>query len=123
MILNGANLQIGIMSLLQCLRKGTSNIRGKEIAARLRRSIHQPSISLFNPTSEHQALRDMIRSFVDAEVEPQAIEFNKHEKFNIDLFRKLGDLGLLGITVDSAYGGSEMDATAAVIAHGKLVGR
>jgi isovaleryl-CoA dehydrogenase len=62
----------------------------------------------------------MVRSFVEAEVEPQAMEFNKHEKFNIDLFRKLGDLGLLGITVESQYGGSEMDAVAAVIVHGKL---
>lgn len=77
------------------------------------------SWSLFNPSSEHQALRDMVRSFVDAEVEPQAMEFNKQEKFNIDLFRKLGDLGLLGITVEAQYGGSEMDAVAAVIVHGK----
>ena len=111
------------MSLLLSLRRSASYVRGKDVAAQFRRSIHQPSISLFNPTIEHQALRDMIRSFVDAEVEPQATEFNKHEKFNIDLFRKLGDLGLLGITVDSEYGGSEMDATAAVIAHGKLVGQ
>lgn len=79
------------------------------------------STSLFSPTAEHEALRDMVRSFVEAEVEPQAVEFNKHEKFNIDLFRKLGDLGLHGITVDSQYGGSEMDAVAAVIVHGKIV--
>ena len=79
------------------------------------------STSLFSPTAEHEALRDMVRSFVQAEVEPQAVEFNKHEKFNIDLFRKLGDLGLLGITVDSQYGGSEMDAVAAVIVHGKII--
>lgn len=75
--------------------------------------------TLFNPTTEHQALRDMVRSFVEAEVEPQAFEYNKHEKFNIELFRKLGDLGLLGITVDPEYGGSGMDAVAAVIVHGK----
>ena len=39
---------------------------------------------------------------------------------NVPLFRKLGDLGLLGITVKEEYGGSGMDATAAVIAHEEL---
>jgi len=76
--------------------------------------------TLYNPTEEHQALRDMIRSFVDKEVEPQAIEYNREEKFNHELFKKLGDLGLLGITVPVEYGGSGMDATAAVIAHEEL---
>ena len=74
---------------------------------------------LFNPTEEHQSLREMLRSFVETEVDPQALEYNRAEKFNVDLFRKLGGLGLLGITVDPQYGGSGMDATAAVIAHGK----
>eukprot|EP00434_Breviolum_minutum_P003637 symbB.v1.2.003202.t2/scaffold166.1/size289592/4 len=62
----------------------------------------------------------MVRSFTEAEVEPQAIEFNKAEKMNVPLFRKLGELGLLGVTVPEAYGGSGMDATAAVIVHEEL---
>ena len=74
--------------------------------------------NLFNPTDEHASLRTMLRDFVEKEVDPQALEFNRKEKFNVDLFRKLGDLGLLGITVETEYGGSGMDATAAVIAHG-----
>jgi len=75
---------------------------------------------LFNPTEEHVQLRDMLRSFVEAEVEPQATEYNRAEKFNMPLFKKLGDLGLLGITVPEEYGGSGMDAVAAVIAHEEL---
>ena len=75
---------------------------------------------LFNPTEEHAALRDMLRQFVADEVEPQAIEYNREEKFNMPLFRKLGELGLLGITVPEKYGGSGMDAVAAVIAHEEL---
>jgi isovaleryl-CoA dehydrogenase len=63
----------------------------------------------------------MLRTFVESEVDPQALEFNRKELFNVPLFRKLGDLGLLGITVDTEYGGSGMDATAAVIAHGKFI--
>ena len=74
---------------------------------------------LFNPTEEHAALRTMLREFVEKEVDPQALAYNRKELFNVDLFRKLGDLGLLGITVETQFGGSGMDAVAAVIAHGK----
>jgi isovaleryl-CoA dehydrogenase len=76
--------------------------------------------SIFSPTEEHDALRKMLRNFVETEVDPQALEHNRKELFNVKLFRSLGDLGLLGITVPSEYGGSEMDATAAVIAHEEL---
>lgn len=76
--------------------------------------------SIFSPTPEHQALREMVRSFTEAEVEPQAIEFNRAEKMNLPLFRKLSELGLLGVTVPEAYAGSGMDATAAVIVHEEL---
>ena len=50
----------------------------------------------------------------------QALEHDRMEKFNVDLFRKLGELGLLGMTVDEEYGGSGMDSTAAVIVHEEL---
>ncbi len=75
---------------------------------------------LYNPTSEHGMLRETVRAFVSAEVEPQAHEHDKKEKFNLPLFRKLGELGLLGITVPDAYGGAGMDALAAVIVHEEL---
>ncbi len=75
---------------------------------------------LFQPTEEHQMLRETLRQFVKEEVEPQALEYDRKEKFNLTLFRKLGDLGLLGITVPEAYGGSGMDALAAVITHEEL---
>lgn len=75
---------------------------------------------LYNPTQEHRHLRETLRSFVESEVDPQALEFNRKELFNVPLFKKLGDLGLLGITVDPDYGGSGMDAVAACIAHGML---
>jgi len=65
-------------------------------------------------------LREMVRSFAESDVEPQATEFNRAEKMNVPLFRKLGELGLLGVTVPEEYGGSGMDATAAVIIHEEL---
>ena len=78
------------------------------------------SIDLANPTEEHKMLRSMIRDFVAEEVEPQALEYDREEKFNLDLFRKLGEYGLLGISVPEEYGGSGMDATAVAIVNEEL---
>lgn len=78
------------------------------------------NFDLLNPTSEHKMLREMVRDFVHSEVEPQAHKYDKEEKFNLALFKKLSALGLLGITVPEQYGGSGMDATAVVIAHEEL---
>ena len=78
------------------------------------------SFDSLNPTETHKMLRDMIHSFVESEVEPQAHEFDRKEQFNLPLFKKLSDLGLLGITVPEQYGGSGLDATAVVIAHEEL---
>lgn len=78
------------------------------------------SFDLFNPTEEHKILRDTVRDFVSKEVEPQALEFDRKEKFNLELFRKLGELGLLGITVPEEFGGSGQDAVAAVLVHEEI---
>ncbi len=77
-------------------------------------------IDIANPSEEHQMLREMIRDFVDEFVEPHAHEYDKKEQFNIELFRDLGELGLLGITVPEEYGGAGLDAVAATIAHEEL---
>ena len=76
--------------------------------------------SLFNPTDEHKTLRETLRTFVENEVEPQALEYNKTETFNVNLFRKLGDLGILGLTVDEEFGGSGFDATSVALVHEEL---
>jgi isovaleryl-CoA dehydrogenase len=78
------------------------------------------SFDLFNPTPEHKMIRESVRSFVQSEVEPQALEYDRTEKFNLPLFRKLGEMGLLGITVPEQYGGAGQDAVAAVIAHEEI---
>ncbi len=78
------------------------------------------SRDIYNPTPEHLALREMVRAFAENEVEPQAAEHDRTETFNVPLFRKLGELGLLGVTVPERFGGSGLDAVAAVIAHEEL---
>lgn len=65
-------------------------------------------------------LRETLKSFVKSEVEPQAHEFDRKEQFNLPLFRKLAELGLLGITVPEDEGGAGLDAVAAVIVHEEL---
>jgi isovaleryl-CoA dehydrogenase len=69
---------------------------------------------LYAPTDEHRLLAETLREFVEREVEPQAAEHDREEKFNLPLFRRAGDLGLLGATLPEAFGGSGLDATAAV---------
>jgi isovaleryl-CoA dehydrogenase len=75
---------------------------------------------LYTPLEEHQMLRDMVQAFTKEKIEPQAEHFDRVEKFNLDLFKELGELGLLGITVSEEYGGSGLDAVAAVIAHEEM---
>ena len=71
-------------------------------------------LDLFAPTPEHALLADTLTAFVEREVEPQASEHDKSETFNRALFRRAGELGLLGITLPEEYGGSGLDAVAAV---------
>ena len=72
------------------------------------------SFDLALPTPDHQMLWDTLKQFVQREVEPQAAEYDRSEEFNLELFRKAGDLGLLGLTVPERFGGAGLDATAAV---------
>jgi isovaleryl-CoA dehydrogenase len=62
----------------------------------------------------------MVRDFTQKEVEPQALENDRSETFNIALFRKMGELGLLGLSASEEHGGAGMDAIAAVIVHEEL---
>jgi isovaleryl-CoA dehydrogenase len=77
-------------------------------------------MDIANPSDEHVMLREMMRDFVSEKVEPQALQFDRSETFNLELFRSLGEMGLLGITAPDEYGGSGLDATAAVIVHEEL---
>lgn len=78
------------------------------------------AVDLFNPTPEHALLRETVRELVRNEVEPQALEHDRDERFNLPLFRHFGALDLLGVTVPADEGGAGMDALAAVIVHEEL---
>lgn len=66
-------------------------------------------------TEEERALQDVCRDFAQNELAPHAEEFDRLEQFNLQAFRKMGELGLLGITADPEYGGAGLGATAATI--------
>src|SRR6185295_8620400 len=78
------------------------------------------AFDLQNPTEEHRMLRQMVKDFTREVVEPQAEEHDASGELNVGLMRRLGELGLLGITVPSEHGGAGMDALAAVIVHHEL---
>jgi isovaleryl-CoA dehydrogenase len=80
----------------------------------------QGSDALFNPTEEHRLLRDMVAEFARREVDPQAAASDVKGALNLELFRRLGDLGLLGVTIPEQDGGAGLDAVAAVIIHHEL---
>jgi len=71
-------------------------------------------LDLFAPTAEHALLSRSLREFVEREVEPQAAEHDRAERFNLELFRRAGGIGLLGVTVPERFGGAGLDAVAAV---------
>src|SRR6476661_2630863 len=63
-----------------------------------------------------EALRDAVHAFAQAEIAPRAAEIDRTDQFPMDLWRKMGELGVLGITVPEEYGGANMGYLAHMIA-------
>ena len=61
-------------------------------------------------------LRDTVRDFAHDHIAPIAAQVDRENQFPRELWRKLGDLGLLGITVDEDYGGADLGYLAHVVA-------
>src|SRR3954467_404244 len=61
-------------------------------------------------------LRESVRDFSQKEISPRAAEIDRSNEFPPDLWRKLGDLGVLGVTVEEGYGGAGMGYLEHVVA-------
>ena len=62
------------------------------------------------------ALRDVVQQFAAKEIAPRASEIDSSDEFPMDLWQKMGELGLHGITVPEEYGGSDMGYVAHMVA-------
>lgn len=62
------------------------------------------------------ALRETVKAFADAEIAPRAAELDRTDQFPMDLWQKMGELGLHGITVPETYGGVDMGYVAHMVA-------
>lgn len=70
----------------------------------------------FGLGSDIDMLRDSVNKFCQAELAPRAADIDLENNFPSDMWRKFGDMGLLGMTVDEKYGGSGMGYIAHAIA-------
>lgn len=61
-------------------------------------------------TEEQKMIQLMVRDFARREIEPVAAELDRNGRFPADILEKMAELGLMGMTVPAAYGGSEVGA-------------
>jgi isovaleryl-CoA dehydrogenase len=76
---------------------------------------HLPGLN-FQLGPDIDALRDTVREFAQAEIAPRAAEIDRTDQFPMDLWQKMGALGVLGITVGEEYGGANMGYLAHMVA-------
>ncbi len=65
---------------------------------------------------QHDLIRQTVRDFAEREIKPIAPELDEEEKFSYELTRRMGELGLFGMTVSPEYGGQGLDYLSYIIA-------
>ena len=78
-------------------------------------TVSYPTLN-FDLGQDIDMLRDAVKQFCDAELAPRAEEIDRNNEFPMDMWRKFGDMGLLGLTVEEEYGGTNMGYLAHVVA-------
>ena len=62
----------------------------------------------FDLGEDVHALQETVHRWAQERVKPMAADIDRSNEFPNELWREMGDLGLLGVTVDEAYGGADM---------------
>ena len=70
----------------------------------------------FSLSKEHKMIKEMVSSFAEKEIRPVAVELDREARFPVELFKRMGELGLLGIPFPEEYGGSGSDTISYAIA-------
>ena len=60
----------------------------------------------FDLTEEQQMIRKMIKEFADVEVAPGAIDRDRSKEFPVEIFKKLSEMGMMGLPFPEEYGGA-----------------
>jgi alkylation response protein AidB-like acyl-CoA dehydrogenase len=60
----------------------------------------------FTPTESQQMVAEMARDFCEKHIKPHVMEWDEKQEFPVELFRKMGEMGLMGVLVPEAYGGA-----------------
>ncbi|HYA75964.1 MAG TPA: isovaleryl-CoA dehydrogenase [Burkholderiaceae bacterium] len=77
--------------------------------------MHMPGLD-FDLGADIDSLRDTVHAFAQREIAPRAADIDRTDCFPADLWRKLGDLGVLGVTAAQTYGGADMGYLAHMVA-------
>ncbi|MGI4847155.1 MAG: isovaleryl-CoA dehydrogenase [Janthinobacterium lividum] len=77
--------------------------------------IDLPGLS-FDHGEDIAALRLAVQQFAQAEIAPRAAEIDRSDQFPMDLWKKMGDLGVLGVSAEEEYGGTDMGYLAHIVA-------
>ena len=70
----------------------------------------------FSTTENQRMIADMIRKFGETNIRPKMMEWDESQEFPVEVFKKLGELGLMGVLVPHEYGGSGFSYTEYVTA-------
>jgi len=79
-------------------------------------TVHTSSMTDFSTTENQKMIADMIRKFGEEHIRPKLMDWDENQIFPVELFKQLGELGLMGVLVPTEYGGSGFTYTEYVTA-------
>jgi len=79
----------------------------------------------FSETEDQKAVGEMVRKFAEKHIRPKMMEWDESQEFPVDVFKKMGEIGLLGVLVPTEYGGAGFtytDYVTAIVELSKVCG-